>query len=247
MTERPIGVHHFFVNASEVGDGLVEFSGEEAHHASRVLRIRPGETITVADGSGRVVEALVRETGATVRAEVLGEQNVDAPKPGIVLYQAVAKGRRMDDVIEKAVEVGVRRIVPFMAERTIVRWDRSKRDQAPTRWTAIARAAAKQSRSSYLTDVSPVVDGAAAALEEGSTVVVLDETSSLPLREGMPASPADDIVLVVGPEGGFTSGELEQLRSGGASLVTLGPRILRTETAGAVAAAIISYAYGTLG
>ncbi len=247
MTERAAGVHHFFVAPSDLSEGVVELTGAEAHHASHVLRVRPGETITVADGSGRVLEAVVNASGATVRADVRRELAVATPKPCIALYQAVAKGRRMDDVFEKAVEVGVCRIVPFMAERSIVRWDRAKRQQAPERWTAIARAAAKQSRSPFLTEVTPVVDGAARALEDGSLVVVLDETSSVPLREGLPATPPEEVVLVVGPEGGFTPGELEKLHAGGAKLVTLGARILRTETAGPVAAAIISYAYGTLG
>ena len=247
MTARPAGLHHFFVDSSDLRDGVVEISGDEAHHASRVVRLRPGEAITVADGSGRVVEAIVTEAGASVRADVVAEHSTPVPRPAVTLYQAVSKGQRMDDLVEKAVEVGVRRIVPFMAERTVVRWDTDKREQATDRWRNIARASGKQSRSAYLTEIGDVTDGPMAALSEKATVIVLDETSVVPLRDALPQLAPDAIVIVVGPEGSLSPAELERMRDGGASLVTLGSRILRTETAGPIAAAIVAYTYGTLG
>jgi 16S rRNA (uracil1498-N3)-methyltransferase len=169
------------------------------------------------------------------------------PKPAVILYQAVMKGDRMDDVITKAVELGVARVVPFVAERTVVRWDESKRRKSRERWTAIARSAAKQCRSPHLTTVGDVLSGPDDAAKEAAPVFVLHEGGSTRLREALPSAAPDEVVVVIGPEGGLAASEVELLREGGAAVVTLGERILRTETAGVVAAAIIGYAYGSIG
>jgi len=247
MTGRPTGLHHFFVAASDVRDGVVELTGDEARHAARVLRVRPGEAITVADGSGRVIEAVVTEAEAVVRAEVRDIRETAPPKPAVTLYQAIAKGDRMNDLVAQAVEVGVVRFVPFVAQRTIAQWDERKRAKHAARWREIAKAAAKQSRSPYLTAVEDVVDGPSSLLASGTLTVVLDEASSVRLRDALPSAPPDAMVIAVGPEGGFAPDELGELRTGDAHIVTLGPRILRTGTAGPVAAAIVAYTYGTLG
>lgn len=239
--------HHFFVSPSDVQDEFVDVSGSEGHHAARVLRVRPGEAITVADGSGRVIDAVVTEVGNGVRAEIRGTSDVPVVRPAITLYQAVAKGDRMDDVVTKAVEVGVARIVPFLAERTIVRWGDAKRRKATERWKAVARAAAKQCRAPRLTVVEDVLESAARSLETDGPALVLHEQSSTRLRDVLPAKAPQSIAVVVGPEGGLTEGEVEGLAATGADIVSLGERILRTETAGMAAAVIIAYVYGSLG
>jgi 16S rRNA (uracil1498-N3)-methyltransferase len=241
------GAHHFFVAPGDVHDGSVVIGGDEARHAARVLRVRPGEAVTVADGSGRVLEGVVAEVGEVVRAEVRSIRETEIPKPHIVLCQAVAKGDRMDDVVTKAVEIGVGEIVPFIAERTVVRWDASKRSRACERWTAVARAAAKQCRSPRLTAVGNVRDGVPDAFDSGSIVLVLHEGAERPMRETLPDAAPDQVVLIVGPEGGLSPAEVQTLTRRGGSAVTLGDRILRTETAGLVAATIIRYTYGSLG
>jgi 16S rRNA (uracil1498-N3)-methyltransferase len=165
----------------------------------------------------------------------------------VTLVQAVAKGERMDDVVARAVEIGVSRVVPFIAERTVVRWDRARRDKARERWSALARAAAKQCRAPRLTVVADVAEGPTCALSEDGPVLVLHEEGSTRLRDSLPASAPDAMVVVVGPEGGLAPAEIDALRGGDASIVTLGERILRTETAGLVAVAIIAHTYGSLG
>lgn len=241
------GRHHFFVEPSDVHNGFVELTGAEAHHASRVLRLRPGEAISVADDSGRVLDAVVTDVGRLVRAEVRDVHEPGTRKPAVTLVQAVAKGDRMEDLIAKAAEIGVVRVVPFIAERTVVKWDASRRHKAQERWNAIARAASKQCRAPHLTVVADVVEGPVSALLERTPVVVLHEGAETRLRDALPESAPDAMVVVVGPEGGLAPAELDVLRDGGASVVTLGDRILRTETAGLIAAAIIAYAYGSLG
>ncbi|MEX2538250.1 MAG: RsmE family RNA methyltransferase [Actinomycetota bacterium] len=239
--------HHFFVEPGQLSGAVVELTGDEAHHAARVLRVRRGEPITVADGTGCVAEAVVSRVGSTVEAEVRSVRTVPPPRPAITLYQAVTKGDKMDAVIEKAVEIGVLRIVPFLAERTIVRWDGSKSQRAADRWSAIARGAAKQSRSPWLTNVENVISSTGALAPREALVIALHESSSRRLRDLLPDDAPEAIGLVVGPEGGFDGGELRDLGPRGIDVAGLGERILRTETAGLVAATIVGYAYGSLG
>jgi 16S rRNA (uracil1498-N3)-methyltransferase len=235
-----LGVHHFFVTPDDVAGDRIVLRGEEAHHAARVLRVRQGERVTVADGTGRVFDGFVRSFGDSVEVDVVDVRNVSLPRPSITIHQALMKGDRMDDMIEKSVEIGVARIVPFVAERSIVRWDDPKREKAHERWTHIARAAAKQSRSAWLTEIAPIASG----VPKGPAFV-LHEEATVRLRDVLPDEPPATVELVVGPEGGLAPDETLEL--GGSTLVSLGPRILRTEVAGPVAAAMIAFAYGNLG
>jgi 16S rRNA (uracil1498-N3)-methyltransferase len=239
-----VGRHHFFVAPSDVHDGTVELRDDEAHHAAHVLRVRSGEAISVADGTGRVLDAVVTRVGAVVTAEVRAVREPPPPLPALTLYQAIAKGERMDDVISKAVEIGVTRIVPFVAERTVVRWDADKRTKGRERWAAIARAAGKQSRSPWLVTVEDVHEGVPHA---DGAMIVLHEAADELLRDALPSEAPAQLGIVVGPEGGLSPAEVERLRTEGANVVGLGERIFRTETAGLVAAAIVRYVYGSLG
>jgi 16S rRNA (uracil1498-N3)-methyltransferase len=237
--------HHFFVAPDAIAGGLVTIDGDEAHHAARVLRVRVGEAITVADNTGRVIDAVVSRVGDDVQAEILKETSCDVAKPAITLCQALTKGEKFEDVVQKATEIGVSRIMPFVAERSVVQWDAGKRAKARERWTAVARAAAKQSKSPRIPVVDEVADGA--PLGTGPTWVLHESDDAVPLRQAVTDRAPDTLSLIVGPEGGFSDAEIDELRRGGAEVVWLGPRILRTETAGLVAASIVSYVYGSLG
>lgn len=243
-----MSAHHFFVAPDAIAGDVVTITGDEAHHAARVLRVRPGEAITVADGSGRFLDAVVSDVDDEVRADVLKETFIEAPRPRVTLYQALTKGDKLDEVVQKATEVGVARIVPFEAERSVVTWDARKRAKARERWEAVARSAAKQCRAPRLTIIEDVADHATAALRTEGRVLALHEADdATPLRHALAGPAPDALSVVVGPEGGFADAEIEALREGGAEVVWLGPRILRTETAGPVAAAIVAYVYGDLG
>src|SRR5581483_2167787 len=160
-----------------------------------------------------------------------GVRDVQPITPAITLVQGIAKGDKIDTVVQKAVEVGVRRIVPVVCERTVVRWDERKRSKAVDRWREIARSAAKQCRSAWLTDVDDVRELGDVELP----AVVLDAGARSRLRDVLPVDTPDAITLVIGPEGGLEPGEIDALGSRGAVTACLGPRILRTETAGPVA------------
>jgi 16S rRNA (uracil1498-N3)-methyltransferase len=238
-------MHHFFVEASAISNGTVELTGDEAHHAAHVVRVRKGETISVADGTGKVVEAVVTRVGRDVEAEIRGVREVVRPHPLITLCQGIAKGDRMDVAVEKAVEIGVAAIVPFLAERSIVRWEPRRREKAVERWSAIARSAAKQSRSAFVTSVEPVHEGVTGL--GGRNTLALHEKATVRMRDALPQPVPDALMLVVGPEGGLSDDEVSALAGEGAAVVSLGPRILRTETAGLVAATIVLHGYGSLG
>lgn len=240
-------MHHFFVDPSAVSNGTVVLEGAEAHHAGRVLRVKPGESISVADGTGRVLDAVVTKVGRSVDAEIRSVRDAEVKPPFVTIYQGVAKGDRMEIVMQKAVEIGVRRIVPVLTERSVVRWDERRRQRARERWSEIARAAAKQCRSPWLTTVEEVRDGVDQACEDEGLRIALHADVADRLRDVLPPATPSTVGLAVGPEGGFSDGEVEAFVARGARVATLGERILRTETAGTVAAALVLYTYGSLG
>jgi len=216
-------------------------SAADARHAARVLRIAAGEEIDVVAPSG---------TGWRVRVtEVDGDGVVGWPVerlpqvsyPRITLFQGVAKGDKMDTIVRQAVEVGAAQVVPVMTARTVVRLDQSKRAERGTRWRRVAEAAAKQARREAVPHISDPVgmSEALGLLGDNDVALVLWEDHegrllSSALRT-LVKSPTARIALFVGPEGGLAADEVALLESAGAVTVTLGPSILRTETAAVVA------------
>jgi len=242
---------HFF--ASDVSGASVVLVGEDARHAIRVLRIRAGEQITVSNGAGEVVRAIVTTPdggsgpGATgpLTADV-SERWTESPfRPAIHVFQAIPKTGKLDLVVQKLTELGVEVIQPFPAARSIVRWDARKASAQTQRLAAIAREAAKQSRRAWLPEVrSPQ---RLESLELPACTLVLDEEAEDRVGEVLPSEPPETIGIVVGPEGGFGQEEVAVLRVRGADPVTLGPVILRTETAALVAVVVACVRYGRLG
>lgn len=239
--------HHFFVDRGALDGATVRLSGAEAHHAARVLRVGTGERISIADGSGLVALAVVTDVGDEVVAEIEDRRCVPSPAPRLTLLQAAAKGDKLEDVITRATEVGVDTIVPFMGHRSVARWDDRKAGRLHDRWTQIARAAAKQCKAPTIPRILPLAPDAVGAIERGVPSVVLHETADDRLRDVLPAEAPPRLALVVGPEGGFSDEEIAMLREAGALVAGLGPRILRTETAGPAAAAVVGYRYGWFG
>ena len=219
----------FSVARLSVGDPLL-LPEEEGHHLFKVLRARAGETIEVVDGSGRL---FVAELSEGREAVVIEEHEAPSDEGGVTLYQAVPKGRHMDLVVEKATEIGVGTIVPLRTEHGVVRLDRG--DGKVERWRRVAVAAARQSQRLRVPEVREVVPFAAAVEGIGDLGVLLHNGPGLPPLEE--AIPGGETSLFVGPEGGFSEGELGLAVEKGVRLASLGPFRLRSETAGIVAAA----------
>ena len=220
----------FSTSRLEVGD-VLPLSEEEGRHVFKVLRARAGDSVEIVDGAERL---FVAELTGTREAVIREERPVAGGVDGdIILYQAVPKGRHMDLVVEKATELGVDRIVPLSTERGVVRF--SKADGKVVRWRRIAEAAARQSLRLRVPEVTEVVSFPEAARETGETGVILHNGSGLPPLEGVASGL--EVGLFVGPEGGWSDGELAKAREAGLSFVSLGPYRLRSETAGMVAVA----------
>lgn len=228
------------------GDDVV-LTGPEAHHAAVVRRVRVGEEVTVGDGVGTWLTGSVAEA-APKRVVVRVERHSVVPPrlPRIVLAQALAKGDRDELAVQAATELGVDRIVPWQASRSISRWDAGKAAKGVARWSTIVREAAKQAHRAWVPPVTdPATTAALAALSAGARVLVLEPTASAPLSQ-MPLEDDDerDIVLVVGPEGGIAPEELAALAAAGAAQVRLGDTVLRTSTAGPAALAVLNARLG---
>ena len=211
---------------------VLRLSEEEGHHVQKVLRGRAGDRIEVVDGAERL---FVAELLGGWEAEILEERPGTGGGEGgeVVLYQAVPKGRHMDLVVEKATELGVSRVVPLSTERGVVRLPEG--DGKVRRWRRVAAAAARQSLRLRIPEVAEVVPFSEAVREVGETGVLLHNGLDLPPLEEVVPAPA--VGLFVGPEGGFSDGELAVAREAGLSLASLGPYRLRSETAGVVAVA----------
>lgn len=221
----------------------VELSGAEGHHAAAVMRLAVGEPIDLADGRGTVVRGVVASLLGRDRLSVrVIEVAVEAPpSPRIVVVQALPKGDRGQVAVETLTEVGVDVIVPWAARRCVVQWSADRAEKGRAKWAATARAAAKQSRRSWQPEVTAPAstDQVAQLVREASLALVLHEDGALSLRDLGVVPPAGDVVIVVGPEGGIAPEELDVLAAAGGQVVRMGPSVMRTSTAGTVAAGIL--------
>ena len=228
--------------ADDVSGARVVLTGAEGRHAATVRRLRVGEAVDVVDGRGTRASCTVAAVGRdVVELDVVTRVTEPVMAPRVVLVQALAKGDRGELAVELATEVGVDEVVPWNAQRSVVRWSGERGDKALARWRATAREASKQSRRARLPDVTAPAGTAEVAqrLQSAALALVLHEAAAQPLAAvDLPAD--GDVVLVVGPEGGITDEEIAAFTAAGAVAVRLGPSVLRTSTAGAAAVAVVS-------
>lgn len=249
-------MHRFFVSGENIRGSRVVFDPGEARHIERVLRLGAGDIVTVFDGSG--VEFQVRLNGDgdhRLTGEVIGKEVKDRETAvSLYLVQGLSKGDKMDTIIQKAVEIGIKGVYPLACERSVVRLEGDKAGKRVERWQEIAVEACKQCRRNVVPEIKTITEFARLWPEiDGPKTIMLYENEEafklgdyLKQLEGHPNTERE-IFLLVGPEGGFSPEEVTQARKYGCSTVTLGPRILRTETAGIAAASIILYHLGDLG
>ncbi len=233
---------HLVDSLSGVGPGsVVEVTGDEAHHAVAVRRLREGERVVLTDGLGTSVLGSVAATGKRrLTVSVDSVERAERPDPAFTVVQALPKGDRGELAVEVLTEVGVDVVVPWAASRSVAVWKGERAAKSHAKWQATAREAAKQSRRSWLPTVPPLASTAdlAMIIAEADLAVVLHEDAATPLSAvDVPAS--GRIVVVVGPEGGIAPEELAALADAGARSVRLGAEVLRTSTAGVVAVAAL--------
>jgi 16S rRNA (uracil1498-N3)-methyltransferase len=229
----------FYVDAlPEVGE-LAVVDGDEGFHVANVRRIRPGEELDLGDGDGTVAHCVVEDVAkGRLTARVLDRRTVPAATPAVTVVQALPKSDRSELAIELATEAGADAFVAWQAARSVARWDGQARvDKGLRRWRAAARSAARQSRRPYIPSISGVLSTAELAQrirDDDATALVLHESATVKLTE-LPVAQADSLLLIVGPEGGIADDELAALSEAGATPMRLGPAVLRTSTAAAVA------------
>ena len=240
----------FFVHASAIDGGVVTFDAGETRHLSRVLRLGPGDLVVAVDGDGR--ELTVRLTAVGPRSAagaIVGARERPAESPlRLTLVQGLPKADKMDVIVRMATELGVARVVPILTERSVPRALPERATARLDRWQRVAREAAKQCGRAVVPEVVaplPVAAWLAGAPPEG-LVVCLWESADVALADLLPPPPVACVTLVVGPEGGLAAREVDALRAAGAIVGGLGPRILRTETAGPAALAVLQARYGDL-
>ena len=225
----------------------VTLSGPEGRHAVSVVRVNVGEHIDLSDGDGLLIAGRVVEVNNPdeLVIEVLERIIDDVVLPRLVVVQAIPKGDRGERAVELLTEVGADAIVPWAASRCIAQWKGDRAEKALTKWENTAKAAGKQARRSRLPQVTGVATtgDVVSMIAAASGAIVLHEESTTALTDWNP--PIDgEIVIVVGPEGGITSDEVEAFRQAGAQIVHMGKSIMRTSTAGAAAVAVLGAVTG---
>ncbi|WP_327147888.1 16S rRNA (uracil(1498)-N(3))-methyltransferase [Nocardia sp. NBC_01329] len=214
--------------------------GAEGRHAATVRRIRAGEAVTLSDGRGLVAETeVVAAHKNQLDLLVRDRRRADPATPAVTVVQALPKSERSELAVELMTEAGADVIVPWQAARCVSNWE-AKADKGVTKWRSAARAAARQSRRAYIPEITAlqrtpeVVDAVRAATAQGAVVAALHESGTATFT-GLPWRSAPAVTLIVGPEGGLDDAELTALARAGAEVVRLGPTVLRTSTAAAVA------------
>ena len=238
---------HFYLSedltTAAVGD-RVSLGGAEARHAVSVSRIQAGEHLRIGNGFGLVVAGTV-ESASPQELILVVESSTETPaaNPAIWLAQALAKGDRDELAVQAATELGVDGVIPWSAQRSIVKWEGAKVRKGHDRWSAIVREASKQSIRAWVPEVADLASTKVLrALAAEARMLVLDPEATSPLSGVKPDG--RDLVLVVGPEGGISDSEFEILTAAGAERVSLGSPILRTSTAGPAAIAVLNTALG---
>lgn len=244
-----MGLPHFFASAPEAGETVI-LSAEDAHHAIRSLRLRPGDRFTSSDGRGGLARCrVVRASGLLLEGEVEERVGESRPLPVLRVLIPPPKGDRLTWAVQKLTEVGADEIVLVEAARSVRRWKGERAHKAAERLGTVAREAAKQARRRFLPEVlGPTAWGEALgdALQDGLTVVLWEQADQ-GLLGLLPEDPPDRLTLVVGPEGGIPEEAAMAAGDRGALLASLGPNVLRTETAAVAAAAVALARYGRLG
>ncbi|HJQ25111.1 MAG TPA: 16S rRNA (uracil(1498)-N(3))-methyltransferase [Blastocatellia bacterium] len=245
----------FYATPASIGESLIHLSSEESHHLARVLRLREGDEAFVFDGCGREYRCRVAQTDARVaRLEIVEALADEVESPlDLTLAQALVKGEKFELIVQKATELGVRKIVPLITANADLKLSEERAEKRAERWRRIALEALKQSGGRRLVDIqSPLAlaDFITATQEQSAAppvLLVFSEHGGAAVNEVLSNEDyARRVIALIGPEGGWDTGELDLLAASGARAVTLGPRILRTETAALAAVALIQHRLGDL-
>lgn len=241
-------MYRFFVEPEQIGETSISITGKDVNHIKNVLRMRIGETVLVSDGSDREYICRVsqlNEDEVVADIEDINGQTRELPIK-VTLFQALPKGDKMETVIQKMIELGAYEIVPMSTKRCVVKLDDKKAANKTKRWNAIAESAAKQSKRGIVPQVSqPVTYKQALEIAKDMDVLLIpyEEAENMEHTRQVISEiqPGMRVGILIGCEGGFAKEEVELAKACGAKEITLGKRILRTETAGMALMSVLMY------
>ena len=242
-------MYHFFVSSEQIGEKEIRIEGSDVNHIRNVLRMTPGEQISVSDGAqGKEYRCeIVLHEEDCVTAKIMWSQDADTELPSkFYLFQGLPKSDKMELIIQKAVELGVYEVIPVATKRAIVKLDKKKEESKRKRWNSISESAAKQSKRTIIPEVKPVMTFAeavkyASAMDAKLIPYELAEGMEETRRIFSAIKPGDSVAIFIGPEGGFDEAEIELAKEAGIQPITLGKRILRTETAGMTVLSVLMF------
>ena len=237
----------FFVPREFIKADSIYITGPEAHHILDVMRLKISDEVVVFDGTGREYTGIVKAAdrkSLEVQIKSARESSVGIG-PLITLIQAIPKKTKMDYIAEKATELGVSRIIPVTTERTIPEWNDAKKANVVQRWQKLAQEASKQCGRPDIPEVSPIMEfkeAITAAVCDLKLIAVLSD-KAIKLKDALKDSGGAKIAVAIGPEGDFTPEEAEDALKAGFRIVSLGPRVLKSDTAGLAVLSMINYEY----
>ena len=249
------GMYHFFVEPEQIQDKNIVITGEDVNHIKNVIRLKVGDEISISNGEdGRDYRCgieSVTDTEVLCKLRFIKEDAIELPAK-VYLFQGLPKGDKMEFIIQKMVELGVYEIIPVAMQRCVVKLDAKKAKSKISRWQGISESAAKQSKRTIIPKIHEVMSYKEAlvyASEMDQRIVPYEMADNLDDASGMKGTkkiiesikPGETVAIFIGPEGGFEESEIETAIAQGMMPVTLGKRILRTETAGMTAMAWIMY------
>lgn len=247
-------MHRFFVNKKDFDDEEIIIKGKDFNHIKNVLRMEVGEKIELSCDEKIYLGSIESLQEESIRVKILETRDTLEGEIEVILFQGLAKGSKMDLIVQKGTEIGVKSFYGVLTHRTIVKInDEKKANNRLKRWNAIAEEAAKQSKRDYIPEFKSIIDFKAMLdilKEEKNIIVPYEDEKKVNIGQVLKIMKADDqkkINLIIGPEGGFEKEEIEAIKDLGGEIVSLGSKILRTETAGFVASTIIFYELSGIG
>lgn len=238
----------FYIPKGSVREKEISVSGEEAHHILDVMRLKKLDAVTAFDGEGMEYSGFIKSVGRnSLVIQITSEVSTGHPQEyPVTLIQAIPKKDNMDYIVEKATELGVTAILPVVTERTIVRWNDQKRHDHAERWRAISREAAKQCGRTVIPRIEEIkkfTDALSAAEDKGLKLIAALTDKAVDMKKKVSGFKGGAITLAIGPEGDFTPGEIEAAEKHGFKAVSLGRRVLKSDTAGLAAIAALNYEF----
>lgn len=247
-------MRHFYIDPIAAAKPQVTIEGAQAHHIKNVLRLRTGDRLKLLDGNDNTYEAVISSLyDDKVEVEIQRKERInDRTGVRIVVAQGFLKEKKMDDLVRKLSELGIAGWIPFFSQRSIARPDKERLVGRVRRWKRIAAEALEQCRRTTLLEISDAIsfEDMLEFSRPCDLKIVFWENENIPLKRApaaQDANPLHSIMLMLGPEGGFSEQEIEAARRSGFVTAGLGPRILRAETATLVASTLIQYLYGDMG